>query len=165
MRMQDEIKRGLLVAALVAAEDWCGSTIPDAMALSVDWVWSVVLERVGDLRPYLDELQLSLSSGVLAGRMNLEGPKTLNALLWSRGLPSYDRLRDLYYVVAITERFSDTQTISKFALSRCARSAGYYRLFERTMCITWTAVKCNGSTWAKAFALNQWAIWIRAQPR
>ncbi|MCC6241530.1 MAG: hypothetical protein IT353_01760 [Gemmatimonadaceae bacterium] len=92
--------------------------------------------------------------------MQLRNSRALGELLSLRALPSYDRLRDLYYVVVITERFSAIQTVSKFASCHGARPADYYRLVERATGCRWSEVKRNGLIWTKAFALTHWGRWI-----
>jgi len=39
------------------------------MEARIDWLWSVVVDRLGDIRVHLDEVQPSLTSGALAERL------------------------------------------------------------------------------------------------
>ena len=160
--MSNEIVECLKAAALVSFEDWKGREVPAEQARQIKWLWAVVIERLGELRVHLDGLELSLTSGVMAERIGLDGSGALNKELERRGLPPYDELRDFYYVVACATRFTHEESLSKFASQRGARSSDYYRMVERTGC-TWTTVKENGAVWAKANALTHWAQWIRAR--
>ena len=122
----------------------------------IDWLWSQIEQRLGQLRPFLERTQLSLSAGVLARQLNLKDSRVLKGLLVQRGLPPFDRLRDPYYVVRLLQMDARKISLCTFSLRQGKDSSEYYRMVRRTTGLQWTIVQQRGVSWAKAFAIVQW---------
>lgn len=122
--------------------------------------WRSTIARCADFTGMLDRLDLGLRPGLLAHGLGMPSASALHKLLRSRRLPPFRLLRDWYYVVAMTERFSGQDTVSQFALAQRKNPSEYYRLVVRVTGQSWGCVSTHGATWAKRHALRQWEIWL-----
>ena len=122
--------------------------------------WRSTIARCADFTRTLDRLDLGLRPGILAHALGMPAASALHKLLRSRRLPPFRLLRNWYYVVAMTERFSEQETVSQFALAKGKSPSEYYRLIVRVTGHSWGCVSAHGATWAKRHALSQWAIWV-----
>ena len=123
--------------------------------------WEWVMERGRDLVPLFDKCKMGLTITVVARAMGLRDKSALKHLLVARRLPPFKLFRNWCYVVQLVDRFSSTrETLGGWVEHRGLATSTYYDLINRSTARTWKEVQANGSVWARAKALEAWAVFL-----
>ena len=137
--------------------DLAGENSPAA----VTEAWESVMDRGRDVLPLFDGCDLGMTITVAAHALGLRDKSELQHLLVKRRLPPFILFRNWCYVVQLVDRFSSTnEKLGGWALHRGLATSTYYDLVKRSTARTWTDVEGHGPVWARAKALQTWALFL-----
>ena len=131
-------------------------TVSDTLTPATS-AWLSIVARCTEVTHLFEGCHLSLRVSHAANMLGLPNKQALQQMLLARRLPPFQRLRNWYYVVHLTERFAKEGALSTWALRRGDDPSGYYKLVRVTTGHTWNQVRARGPEWARTMALHVWA--------
>ena len=131
-------------------------TVSDTLTPATS-AWLSIVARCTEVTHLFEGCHLSLRVSHAANMLGLPNKQALQQMLLARRLPPFQRLRNWYYVVHLTERFAKEGALSRWALRRGDDPSGYYKLVRVTTGHTWNQVRARGPEWARTMALHVWA--------